>query len=273
MYLTQQSFLPYVDIALFSKESIKGNNIYYLEKALFIEDIPTLQDSLPNARVVMIHPDYYEEWSEVLLEQKDRLNVNVKIFLIHGSDHHIDDIILKPLLISFPHTTFFVQNYVGFHHQCKLLPIGVNQDFITSKKTELCKISYVSYNSFAREEFYIFLNNNPEFTKKYYQVKTDMKTYLQNLSELYFTVCPMGSGFDTIRFWEALMVKTIPIVKRNEFYDTIRHYYASIPFIEIDNWFDLPDLIDSLSVEKYEKLMKGFDDECLKESYWLKLLK
>lgn len=266
MYLTQQSFLQYVDIALFSKETIKGNNEYYLEKALFIEDRSTLQDS----KVIMIHPDYYKEWSQVLLKQKDRLNI--KIFLIHGSDHHIDDIILKPLLLAFPHASFLVQNYVGFHHKCKLLPIGVNQDFITSKKSTICKISYVTYNSFAREEFYIFLNNNEEFTKKYYQVKTDMKTYLQNLSELYFTVCPMGSGFDTIRFWEALMVKTIPIVKRNEFYDTVRHYYPNIPFIEVDNWFDLPELVEGLTVEKYEELMKRFDIECLKESYWLKLL-
>ena len=270
MYLKQQSFLPYVDIALFSKESIKGNNEYYLEKAFFIEDIQTLQVTLPNARVVMIHPDYYEEWVKVLLDQKDRLNV--KCFLIHGSDHHMDDTILKPLLIAFPHASFFIQNYVGFHHQCKLLPIGVNQDFITSKKKELCKISYVTYNSFAREEFYIFLNNNQEFTKKYYQVKTDMKTYLQNLSELYFTVCPMGSGFDTIRFWESLMVKTIPIVKKHEFYDTIRHYYPNIPFIELDDWCDLPELVEGLTVKKYEELMKGFDNECLKEPYWLKLL-
>ena len=153
-----------------------------------------------------------------------------------------------------------------------MLPIGVNQDYGCSKKTELCKISYVTYNSFAREEFYIFLNNNQEFMKKYYQVKTDMKTYLQNLSKLYFTVCPMGSGFDTIRFWEALMVKTIPIVKKHEFYDTVRHYYPSIPFIEVYDWSDLPELVDSLSVENYEKLIGGFDNECLKESYWLKLL-
>ena len=134
MYLTQQSFLPYVDIALFSKESIKGNNEYYLQKALFIED----RQTLPNTRVVMIHPDYYEEWVKVLLDQKDRLNV--KCFLIHGSDHHIDDTILKPLLIAFPHASFFIQNYVGFHHQCKLLPIGVNQDYLCSKKKELCYI-------------------------------------------------------------------------------------------------------------------------------------
>ena len=264
MYLTQQSFLPYIDIALFSKETIKGNNEYYLEKALFIEDEPILT----NKKIVMIHPDYYEEWLEVLLDQKE--NISVQYFIIHGSDHYIDDNHLKPLLISFPKASFYVQNYVGFHHQCKLLPIGITLNFTKPIiKSTLCKISYVTYNSFAREEFYIFLNSNQEFMKKYYQIKTDMNSYLQNLSELYFTVCPMGSGFDTIRFWESIMVKTIPIVKKHEFYETLRYYYPTIPFIEVDNWSDLPSLVDSLTIEKYNELMRAFDDTCLQESYWI----
>ena len=261
-YLTQQTFLPYISVALFSKESIKGNNEYYLEKALFIEDEPTLSD----ARIVMIHPDYYEEWSSKIVRDK----IDISLIIIHGSDHHMDDILLKPLLVAFPKTRFWIQNYVGFHHQCKLLPIGISVNFTKPiVKSTLCKISYVTYNSFAREEFYIFLNSNHEFMKKYYQVKTDMDTYLQNLSELYFTVCPMGSGFDTIRFWESIMVKTIPIVKKHEFYESLRYYYPTIPFIEVENWSDLPALVDSLNIEKYNELMKGFDDTCLKESYWI----
>ena len=121
MYLNHKCFLPYIDIALFSKETIKGNNEYYLEKALFIEDEPILTDT----KIVMIYPDYYQEWSEKIVRDK----IDISLIIIHGSDHHMDDTIIKNLLLTFPKTRFWIQNYVGFHHQCRLLPIGINVNF------------------------------------------------------------------------------------------------------------------------------------------------
>ena len=79
----------------------------------------------------------------------------------------------------------------------------------------------------------------------------------------------MGNGFDTLRFWESLMLKTIPIVKEHTFYDALKEYYPKLPYIKVSSWDDLPALVESLTIEKYNEMMKDFDIECLKESFWL----
>ena len=83
----------------------------------------------------------------------------------------------------------------------------------------------------------------------------------------------MGNGFDTLRFWESLMLKTIPIVRKHTFYEALRDYYPKLPFIEIESWDELPALVESLTFEKYETMIKDFDIECLKESYWIDQIK
>jgi hypothetical protein len=274
MFLTQKTFIPFIDCALLSKETVDGNE-HFLEKAIYIEESPKdVIKKLYMSKTIMIHPDIYDKWTDIILVLVQKKHLEIDNIIICGSDYFIEDEILDVMFAFFPNTKFYVQNYLGFHKQCKLLPIGVIINFTNPIiKSKLCKISYVNYNSCYREEFYEFLSNNTEFMKEYYTSITDINTYIQNLSELYFTVCPMGNGFDTFRFWEALMVKTIPIVKKHIFYNTLRHYYPKVPFIEIETWDELPSLVESLTIEKYEIMIKDIDIECLKESYWINQIK
>ena len=270
-YLKQKSFLPFVDYALFDKNTLEGNE-YYKEKAICIEEDPkTVVSKLYSASIIMIHPDIFDKWTDILilLAQKKSLN-NIKLFIIHGSDYFIDDDIMEIMNAFFPTATFWIQNYIGSNEKCKLLPIGVVSDYNESiVKKKLFAISYVSYNSFYREEFYQFLYDYEQFKLDYYTPITDGLTYFKNISELYFTACPMGNGFDTLRFWESLMLKTIPIVKEHTFYDALKEYYPKLPYIKVSSWDDLPALVESLTIEKYNEMMKDFDIECLKESFWL----
>lgn len=275
-YFNQQFLVEYVDYALLTKELLQLNK-HYKDKAICIEEPPiNVVPKLYSSSVIVIHPDIFDKWTDILIEltQRKPLN-NIKLFIIHGSDYFIDGSIIEVMLALFPNATFWIQNYVGLlNDQCKLLPIGVNDDFTEEVvKQKLFSISFVTYNSFYRQEFYQFLKDNDEFTKKYYTVKTDMPTYFKNLSQLYFTACPMGNGFDTLRFWESLMLKTIPIVRKHTFYEALRDYYPKLPFIEIESWDELPALVESLTFEKYETMIKDFDIECLKESYWIDQIK
>lgn len=271
VYLKQNSFLPFVDYALFDEKTLEGN-IYYKDKSICIEESPkTVVQKLYSASVIMIHPDIFDKWTDILilLAQKKSLN-NIKLFIIHGSDYFIDDDIMEIMNAFFPNATFWIQNYIGCNEKCKLLPIGVVSDYneIIDKK-KLFAISYVSYNSFYREEFYQFLYDYEQFKLDYYTPITDRVTYIKNISELYFTACPMGNGFDTLRFWESLMVRTIPIVKEHTFYAALKDYYPKLPYIKVSSWDELPALVETLTIEKYNEMMKDFDIECLKESFWL----
>ena len=273
-YLKQRSFLPYVDYALFSKETMKmHNNQFYKDKAIYFEDPPKeVVPKLYSAKVLSLHPDDFDTWTDILIElSKKNPFTNLKLIIIHGSDYLIDDILMEVINSFLSTTTFWIQNYMGINlKQNKLLPIGVISDYNSEiVKKYMFNISFVTYNSFYREEFYQFLKDNDDFTKKYYKMKTDMPTYFKQMSEVYFTACPMGNGFDTHRFWEALMLKTVPILKKHTFNEALRDYFPNLPFIEIESWDDLPALVDSLTVEKYNEIMEKADLESLKEDYWI----
>jgi len=82
-------------------------------------------------------------------------------------------------------------------------------------------------------------------------------------------VCPMGCGFDTLRFWECLVVGCIPIVKDDPFYDVLVREYPGVPMIRVKSWEELPDVVEGLTVELYDDLLKKADLECAWEEYWL----
>ena len=67
MFLTQKTFIPFIDCALFSKESIDGNG-HFLEKAIYIEDSPKdVIKKLYMSKTIMIHPDNYDKWTDIIL--------------------------------------------------------------------------------------------------------------------------------------------------------------------------------------------------------------
>jgi len=50
-----------------------------------------------------------------------------------------------------------------------------------------------------------------------------------------FELCPEGNGLDTHRFYEALLLNTIPIVKRG----ALTPLYEKFPCVIVDEWKDI----------------------------------
>tara|TARA_A100001015_G_scaffold160061_1_gene177837 strand:+ start:280 stop:1050 length:771 start_codon:yes stop_codon:yes gene_type:complete len=63
------------------------------------------------------------------------------------------------------------------------------------------------------------------------------KKYIENLSVYKFNLCPSGAGLDTHRFWESLMVKTIPIVKSNYLIENLVSH--KFPMLVVEDWSEL----------------------------------
>ena len=110
-----------------------------------------------------------------------------------------------------------------------------------------------SYNQ--RQEVVDKLKNNK--LKNFWKNKTNrLKTW--KLHDNYsFELCPEGNGLDTHRFYEALLLNTIPIVKRN----SLESMYVKFPCVIVDNWNEITekncikwkkDLVDRVENEKYK---------------------
>ena len=70
---------------------------------------------------------------------------------------------------------------------------------------------------------------------------------IRRLSEYEFCICPEGNGVDTHRLWEALYVKTIPIVIKSDFADILLE--NNVPIVVLDDWSQLDER--ALDYSKY----------------------
>ena len=170
----------------------------------------------------------------------------------------------------FPNTQFFIRNWMGDLPNCTAMPIGTMGVYKgePQEKTYMFGISYVSNNGPMRQEFYDYLGTGPDILK-YTIPKCEEQEFYRRLAKLRFSVCPMGCGFDTLRFWECLVAGCIPIVKDDPFYEVLVRHYPGLPMIRVKRWEDLPDVVDGLTEELYEDLMKKADISCAWAEYWL----
>jgi hypothetical protein len=261
-----------LDLALLSENTIGQVQPELAAKAVWFSTPPKdVVKRLATAKVVFIHPDGFDKWTDILLELQQHRPLPVKLFIIADSDYAFDETHIEILLGFFPETHFWIQNWYGNNKRVSLFPLGVNQSLETQRvvKHKSLGISYLTLyrNNTLRESFFQFLRKTPQM-EAYYLPKTDYAAYCSNLSECFFTTCPMGEGYDTYRFWESLMVGTIPIVKAHPFYTGLREHYPGIPFVEVETWDDLVDLLPRLTSDYYESLWSKRDLSCLDEQAW-----
>lgn len=73
--------------------------------------------------------------------------------------------------------------------------------------------------------------------------------FLRNLAEVPFVACPHGGGIDpSPKAWEALLLGTIPIIKRGHIDDA----YSKFPVVFVDSWDDL------FKAEKPQELLEAW---------------
>lgn len=77
--------------------------------------------------------------------------------------------------------------------------------------------------------------------------------YLRRLASAYFCVSPNGNGIDCVRTWEALYVRTIPIVTRSLVTDQHRDF----PIVVLDDWSEFRTI--EFTPGLYEQMWNGWN--------------
>jgi hypothetical protein len=265
-----EDVIPYLDLALLDSETIVTNP-NYASKAVTLETKPAeVAKKLYESRIVYIHPDSFEKWNNILVLLHKRKPLPIKLIIMSGSDYYFDDDTLKELYEKLSETEFWIQNYTGVKgERISILPIGVAGQYNGDlEKNYLFGISYFSNSGGFREQFIEFLNDHEDM-KKFCTPKVPKEEFYETLSKFYYNVCPMGNGFDTHRFWETLMVGTIPIVKSHDFYDNLLFQYPKLPIIVVKSWEELPIIIESFTQERYNELWNKADISSGLYNYWV----
>ena len=116
-------------------------------------------------------------------------------------------------------------------------------------KTEEVYAAYTPDTNFqAREECL-------RYTKKTILPRRPFPQYVEELAAHRFCLCPRGNGLDTHRVWEALAVRTVPIVTRSPMAEL--HLAAKYPIFMLNSWADYDPR--DFTEELYERLMRDWD--------------
>jgi hypothetical protein len=85
--------------------------------------------------------------------------------------------------------------------------------------------------------------------------KMDFESYMKTIDEYRFVLCPRGCGTDTHRFWEVLLMGSIPVVEKDGLWDL----YDNFPCVIVDKFANVSrELLESyiLNEEKQKNVDK-----------------
>ena len=244
-----------------SEPFISGDTFRKMANHVFDETKGFYPNMVKDGDIIFLKADMIETFFK-FFHQKIKSRY---VLLSHNSDFSFDLENQKYLDEKIIH--WFAQN-INFDSDEKfsLLPIGLeNRRYLkngliyhfnkykNSEKKHLVLLSFNEETTISRLKVKEVLKNNKLITSQMFK-NTDL--YKKTLSESMFNICPPGNGLDTHRFWESLLLNTLPIVVRSSFTSNLEK--LNIPALYLDKWTDLNEYketeLKSLYMEKINKI-------------------
>lgn len=220
-------------------------------------------------------------------------DVEVDTFITHNGDYEVNSLTIKT---GPKFKRWFAQNKNVQNDYITSIPIGLeNFEPEFSYKSMFGKFSSLPNNAPQKKEYISFLSSNSNkhndliylnfntttnpsernyvknmFIDRKWVTKEEnvhWKTYYQSISNSKFCFSPRGNGIDCHRTWEALYLRTIPVLKKEYFLEE----FSDLPILFIDDWNDLT---EDFLYDKYEEMKKiNYNLEKMKFCYWKKQIK
>jgi len=192
-----------------------------------------------------------------LLAVKIDLFLNNFVLITHNSDHGIreNDANVLKILNNIKLQKWFGQNITFLHDKLHMIPIGIansqwehgtnnfNNNINIDKMNDVYFNFNINTNYYKRHYCYEILRTRLNWLENVTSIEN-----IQRLAQYKFCICPEGNGFDTHRLWEALYVKTVPIVIKSEYSQILAKY--NIPMVVLESWNDLN--IENLNYNDYD---------------------
>lgn len=193
------------------------------------------------------------------------------VLITHNSDINITEK-YKPICESSNVVLWLAQNVDYEHYKLYSIPIGLSNEGYPNGDTEYfdkvstmdipkTKMLHASYSVCTnRDKRNACLDGTGIVPARC----GDFKTYLPDLAQSRFVIAPEGNGIDTVRIWESLYVKTIPIVLDCP---NIRFYRDQLPMVVLNSWAQFKNL--ELSEDMYKKIWDDFDPSVLTVDFYM----
>jgi len=190
---------------------------------------------------VFINGDMLDEF--IKKKQSSVFSMGKKfVYIIHNSDKSFDRERLYKLL---PHAIhIYAINTTIRHPQLTTIPIGFpdsglkHVDNIRPRPDDQRDIEVYAHftigtNIDARYACWMTMKDDPRVYPKI-QSHISQPEFYANMCRSKFVLCPVGTGIDTHRVYEALKCGATPVV----LHSTLDHIYAKLPVCILDKWTD-----------------------------------
>ena len=252
------NFLFYDYITSFANFSLDFPRKYYLNLGINPKhDYNTWSASdVQNNNIIFVKTNLIDNFFIYLFP-----NINTSFFLISGVAGLDVDVKYKKYLNENKIIRWIGTNIVWKHPKVFKIPIGFEEiercingtasyngaheggdqntllSAYNSKKTFKDKnnavlLTYIGNTHPKRKEFLSMIQNK-NFIERADKLK--FHDYIKKLNDYKFVLCPRGKGTDTHRFWEILLVGSVPIVEKNGLSDL----YSQFPCIILNSFNDL----------------------------------
>lgn len=267
-------------IRISSKPYISGDTFRKYSNHV-LDEISNLNVSrVQSGDIIFVKPDFLKNFFEEFVPQ---INNNFKL-ITHNSDIEIN----KDIFLQYRNNNFiwFAQNVTfleATYNNIYQIPIGLeNRSYLKngllshfkkkniSLNQKLDKI-YCSFNFSTNENRINIFNTVKDHELIIFSRFKDHKNFIKDLSNYKFNICPVGNGVDTHRFWESLMVGSIPIVEDSLFIQNFKNH--KIPMLVLQDW----NKINSYGVKElnlfYEQNKEKLEqNQYLLAEYWLNFI-
>ena len=263
---------------LSSKPYISGDTFRSFADHIFDETKKFKPEKVKNNDVVFVKTDYLIDY---LKNIHKKINSRY-ILLSHNGDKNFDSEILNFLDHKIIHA--FIQNLdlESYNKKIDVLPIGLeNRRFMNSgilrnfrDKKVLNNASLKNNRILSSFSPHTNMEKRHELSEMSKNIKfVDVKilgnhvNYLRELAKYKFNFCPEGNGIDTHRFWESLILKTMPIALKSNI--NLEYKKLGLPILLLDTWSDILTYTEDDLEAIYKKEFNSDDfQNILMFAYW-----
>lgn len=207
---------------------------------------------------VFCKTEYLNQFLEnfLLEEEFDLVTHNSDININEGSYDHAKK--LQPSL-----RFWYTQNLNYHHDMMKVIPIGLanpkwahgDQDVFKKiqqenlSKNTILDVNFDIYTNLLERQKCLDLIDLPM------RDRLPFEDHLRQIASSFFCISPNGNGLDCHRHWEALYLKTVPIVTRSPVTQSMKE--KGLPILILEDWKEFKKV--ELNAGLYYDITNGFD--------------
>jgi len=291
-YLTYQMpdsefihFTNFINFADFYFQGMQISHDWWEHKLNQNTEIREIKRSIQKRNVVLYCYGRTDALSNCFDVCKSRPS-KTHVIILSRTDHPIS----QKIALSVPdNVTLLAHNVSYYHPNVIALPNGVKcykddniKDWIgkynipndfnfDNRKLLYCNFSIKNHKGYGtRNKIYKMLREHKWISfshmGSFMEYKQSQQQYYKDTSQHKFTLSPSGGGIDTYRTWEAMYLKSIPIVQPNDHWK----YFPDLPIIILDNYKRIN---KSFLEDKYQEMLeRDINIEKITLSFWKNLI-